>query len=259
MQVFVVGPPRSGMTIVTQFLNRHGDIEIFDEIDLIHVDRGLGVGTLGAFLLERGMYEAYQQRARETRDPAVALRATMTELAHPHRIWGEKNPRYATELATVRRTFPESIILFVLRDPRDIVNSCLLHRDSPMRADTDFWIADTVTEALTLVWRCLEPLTAWKPEVVAVRYEAFTARPAAVLDAALGAWGLNFSDFAIPLAHPAPPTAGDHQFFREGVALPWKIGNLSPLRPKSFPRERIDADDPAWLDVDALARRFGYH
>ena len=40
MQLFVVGPPRSGMTIVTQFLNHHEDIKIFDEIDLIQVESG---------------------------------------------------------------------------------------------------------------------------------------------------------------------------------------------------------------------------
>ena len=43
------------MTIVTQFLNSHEDIKIFDEIDLIQVGRGGSViGTLQAFLVDRG-------------------------------------------------------------------------------------------------------------------------------------------------------------------------------------------------------------
>jgi len=247
------------MTIVTQFLNHHDDIKIFDEIDLIQINRGPVSGTLAAFLHERGVYEAYRHCARETDDPAVALRAIMSDVAGPCTIWGEKNPRYAAQSEALRRIFPEAVVLFVLRDPREIVNSCLLHRDSPSRADTDFWIKDSVAEALALVQNCLLPLEAGDGELVVLRYEAFAARPRATLDAALGRWGLSFSDSAAPLAHPAPETAGDHQFFRDGGALPWKVANLSPLRQAPTTRDRIDADDPAWAKADALSRRFGYN
>ncbi|WP_131829094.1 sulfotransferase family protein [Mycobacterium numidiamassiliense] len=259
MQLFVVGPPRSGMTIVTQFLNHHHDIKIFDEIDLIQVNRGPVSGTLAAFLLERGVYEAYRRYAGETNDPAVALQAIMSDIARPCTIWGEKNPRYAAQLETLRRTFPGAVVLFVLRDPREVINSSLLHRDSPSRSDTDFWIKDTVTEAMELTQSCLEPLLAGAAEVVVLRYEAFAAHPQATLDAALGGWDLSFSDSAASLAHPAPETAGDHQFFRDGEPLPWKVANLSPLRRAPAHRARIDADDPAWFRVEALARRFGYN
>jgi Sulfotransferase family len=247
------------MTIVTQFLNHHDDIKIFDEIDLIQINRGPVSGTLAAFLLERGVHEAYLQCGRETADPAVGMQTIMGEVARPCTIWGEKNPRYAAQLEALRYTFPEAAVLFVLRDPRHVVNSYLSHRDSPSRADTDFWIMDTVADALALAQSCLLPLQAGDAELVVLRYEAFAARPAATLDAALGRWGLTFSDGAASLAHPAPETAGDHQFFRDGKALPWKVANLSPLRQAPSTRDRIDADDPTWFHVDALARRFGYN
>lgn len=260
MQLFVVGPPRSGTTIVTQFLNHHEDIRIFDEIDLIQAGRyGESVmGTLHAFLVDRGVYDLYRRCVQESGDPAVVLQSIMSEIARPSTIWGEKNPMYATQLNALWRSFPEAAVLFVLRDPREVVNSCLVHRGSPLRAATDFWIKDTVAEALALVERCLEPLDAGEAELEVLRYEAFAVRPKATLDATLGRWGLTFSDGALSLAHPAPETAGDHQFFRDGVPLPWKVGNLSPLRQASSARDRVDADDPAWGQVDALARRFGY-
>ncbi len=261
MQLFVVGPPRSGLTIVTQFLNRHEDIKIFDEIDLEQVNRcdGSVVGTLAAFLLERGVYEAYRRCAQETADPALALRAIMSEIAQPCTIWGEKNPRYAMRLDILRRTFPEAVLLFVLRDPREVVNSYLLHRDLRVRTRMDFWIKDNVAEALNLVDSCLEPLKAGDAELVVLRYEAFAARPRATLDAAFDRWGLRFSDSVVPLVHSAPETVGDNQFFRDGAPLPWKVGNLSPLRQATVARDRIDADDPTWSQVDALAGRFGYN
>lgn len=247
------------MTIVTQYLNHHEDIKIFDEIDLIQVDRGSIVGTLAAFLLERDVYQAYRRSAQETADPAGALRAIMSEIARPCTIWGEKNPRYATRLDHLRRCFPESAILFVLRDPRQVVNSYLLHRDSPARMDVDFWIKDTVAEAFALLQSCLEPLTADDADLVVLRYEAFAARPKETLDAACGSWGLSFSDSAGPLSYSAPETAGDNQFFRRGTPLPWKVGNLAPLRQVPSARDRIDADDPTWSEVDALAQRLGYN
>src|SRR5262245_5294933 len=120
------------MTIVTQFLNHHDDIKIFDEIDLIQVGRhgASAVGTLQAFLVERGAYDVYRRRAGETAD-AIALESVISEIAHPCTVWGEKNPRYATQLGALKRSFPEAVPLFVLRDPREVVNSCLAHRDSP--------------------------------------------------------------------------------------------------------------------------------
>lgn len=261
MQLFVVGPPRSGLTIVTQFLNHHEDIKIFDEIDLDQINRSgeSVVGTLAAFLLERGVYDAYTRCARDTADPALALQAIMSEIARPCTIWGEKNPRYATRLEMLRRSFPEAVALFVLRDPRDVVNSCLMHRDSRARTRVDFWIKDTVAEALAMVETCLEPLNSGDTELVVLRYEAFAARPRATLEVAFERWGLRFSDSAAPLALSAPEAPGHHQFFRHGAPLPWKAGNLSPLHPATVARDRIDADDPTWSQVDALARRFGYN
>jgi hypothetical protein len=248
------------MTIVTQFLNHHDDIKVFDEIDLIQVGRhGESViGTLQAFLVDRGVYDAYRHRARETGDPAIALRSVIGEIVRPCTIWGEKNPRYATQLGALKRSFPEAVPLFVLRDPREVVNSCLAHRDSPHRDPTDFWIKDTVGDALALVQSYLEPLEAGDAGHVVLRFEAFAAHPRVTLDAALGRWGLTFSDSALPIAHAAPETVGDHQFFRDGAVLPWKAGNLCPLRSTPPARERADADDPVWAQVDALARRFGY-
>lgn len=246
--------------MVTQFLNRHHDIKVFDEIDLIQVGRfgGAVVGTLHAFLAERGLYDKYRSRAAETADPAAALSAVMRDIAHPCTIWGEKNPTYATRMAALRRSFPDALALFVLRDPREVVNSCLVYRDSPSRGPTDFWIKDTVAEALAVATSCLKPLNEADSRLVVLRYEAFMARPKAALDAAFSRWNLTFPDNVATLAPSAPETVGDHQFFRDGAPLPWKAGNLLPLRHTPLTRARVDADDPDWALVDALALRFGY-
>lgn len=261
MQLFIVGAPRSGTTIVTQCLNSRQDIKLFDEIDLLQISRRgpSVVGTLRAFLTDRGVYADFQRYARLTADPANALRTVMSEVTGPSTIWGEKNPRYATQLSALRRAFPDAVPVFVLRDPREVVNSMLAHRDSPMRTSVDFWIKDTVAEALELVKTYLQPLVDTDAdELVVLNYEAFAARPTMTLNAAFSRWGLTFSDEAACITHPPPETVGDHQFFRNGSPLPWKVGNLCPLHPAASARDRDDDNDPAWAEVDVLARNLGF-
>jgi hypothetical protein len=139
------------------------------------------------------------------------------------------------------------------------VNSYLGHRGSPFRSRMDFWIKDSVSEALELVERCVEPILTGRPDLHVVGYEAFIARPQATLDALLSTWDIRFQDRTVAAAgHDAPESVGDHQFFRHGMPLPWKLGNLSPIQSQVDPKPRLDASDPAWSKVDALASRLGY-
>ena len=260
MQVFVVGPPRSGTTIVAQVLNTHPRIKVFDEVDFIDVDQ-FGeqiVGKLRAFLMARGLYDAYRAGVGRGGDCGRALDQVMTFAAGPDLIWGEKNPMYATRLDVLRRAFPEALILFVLRDPRAVVNAYLAHRASPSRSRADFWIKNTVTEALTLAESCLQPLQVRPGAVSVLRYEHFIEDPKAALDAVLQPLGLVCPKPDMTAALRAPETVGDHQFFRQSAVLPWKCGNLSPLRRELRRTERLDPADPAWMTVDGLAETFGY-
>ncbi len=260
MQVFVVGAPRSGTTIVTQALNAHDQIKIFDEVSLIDVldFGGMVVGKLLAFLTERGGHEAYRARVEAAQEPAAALREVLTAIAAPKPIWGEKNPMYATRLDDLRRGFPGAQFLFVVRDPREIVNSCLLYRDSPARSGQDFWIKDSVADAVGLVEQCWGPLRSAQDDVSVLRYETFIAHPKATLDEVFSVWQIRFPEQSLFDAHAAPDTVGDLQFYRRGAPLPWKVANLSPIRSEPPSRPRIDASDPAWARVDALAAQFGY-
>lgn len=260
MQIFVVGAPRSGTTIVAQTLNTHPQIKIFDEIGLIDVaDFGaLIIGKLMAFLVERGAYEMFREHARAGGDPADALRRTMAALAEPRPIWGEKNPLYATRLDELRRCFPAATILFVLRDPREVVNSYLAHRASLSRSHVDFWIKNCVADALALVESCVAPLKSGRSDLQLLRYEEFVADPKAALEAALRPQGVRFGEHLLAAEPVAPETAGDHQFFRRGAPLPWKLGNLQPIRSSTPAGARLDESDPAWARVDALAQTLGY-
>lgn len=108
MQFFAVEALRFGTTIVTQFLNCHDQIKLFDEIDPIGAVRSGGpvTGGLEAFLRDRGLYETYRRCAEKTADPHAALHVLMNEIARPCTIWGEKNPWYAARLHMLTGMFP---------------------------------------------------------------------------------------------------------------------------------------------------------
>ncbi len=258
--LFIVGAPRSGTTIVAQTLNAHDHFKIFDEVNLIDVlEFGVSiVGKLRAFLMERGVYEDFRTHAEKTDDPIAALREVMAAATAPRPIWGEKNPMYATRLDALRRCFPDALVLFVLRDPRQVVNSYLVHRNAPSRSPMDFWIKDSVSDALSLIEGCLQPLHRSRTDLQIMRYEAFVAHPKATLEAIFSKWDVRFPDEALAAAHAAPETVGDHQFFRRGAPLPWKLGNLSPIQSQAQSRDRLDASDPAWIRVESFAKSFGY-
>jgi hypothetical protein len=259
MPLFVVGPPRSGTTVAAQALNAHPALKIFDEVSLIetlYFGEGV-VGKARAFLMEQGGYEAFRALAPEIGAPA-ALTRVMESITAGRAVWGEKNPMYATRLDVLRGGFPDAIILFVLRDPREVVNGYLAHRASPLRTHLDFWIKDTVADALALVQQCLAPVLAEPSGLRVLRYEQFMADPKGTLDALFQDEGFVFSEDALFDRHDAPESVGNHQFFRRGGVLPWKAANLSPLGQIERRSGRIDPQDPAWPAVEALAHRLGY-
>lgn len=258
--LFIVGAPRSGTTIVAQALNTHDEIKIFDEISLIDglIFDGALVGTLGEFLLERRRRDDYDACIAAGDPPAIALRHALAACASPKPIWGEKNPMYATRLATLRQGFPGARFLFVIRDPREVVNSYLGYRAATARSRHDFWIKDTVADALALVASCFEPLDTASADVSILRYEDFVAAPAPALMDVFSTWNLRFSADALAKAHSPPDTFANMQFFRGGAPLPWKLANLSPIKGEPLRRDRIDPHDEAWAKVDALAAKFGY-
>ncbi|HEY1637628.1 MAG TPA: sulfotransferase [Rhizomicrobium sp.] len=120
---FLLGFPRSGTTLLEQVLAAHPDIEAMEERDcLIQSYPFLASDeTLNRFAAMgpddlAPLRQSYWDEARK---------AGM-ELSRP--VFVDKMPLNSVPLCLIARLFPDSKIVFALRDPRDVVFSCFRRR-----------------------------------------------------------------------------------------------------------------------------------
>lgn len=125
--VFLVGYPRSGTTLVEQMLAAHPSFVTTGEDPILYRVKAQIPSLIGA---EREYPDALDAL---TPDQLTRLRAMYWEEAAS--VMGdalrgkrlvEKHPLVLVDLPLVRRLFPESKVIVVLRDPRDAVLSCFM-------------------------------------------------------------------------------------------------------------------------------------
>jgi len=119
--VFLLGFARSGTTLLEQVLAAHPDVVSLEEKD-----------TLGA-VVERFPISSHGLDALRDADEAALepVRAVYWQDVTSHgvdptsRVLIDKSPFNALRLAHIARLFPQARVLFALRDPRDVILSCL--------------------------------------------------------------------------------------------------------------------------------------
>lgn len=118
--VFLVGFPRSGTTLLEQVLSAHSGLVCIEERE--HLAFAAGEVTADpsrlALLSDEqigAIRDAYWKRVK-------------AEVGVRGRVVVDKLPLNIIFLPLIRRVFPDSKILFALRDPRDVVLSCFQQR-----------------------------------------------------------------------------------------------------------------------------------
>lgn len=106
------------------------------------------------------------------------------------RIWGEKTPGHALWLPQIRDLFPRARMLFMVRDPRDVLVS-YDDRWNQGRRDTEYLITTAALLKFYLV-RLLDPPVFPAEQVRWVRYESLTAQPSAELEQICRFLGVDF-------------------------------------------------------------------
>jgi hypothetical protein len=137
--VFIVGAPRSGTTWLQRLLASHPRVRTGQESNLFSgylgpllrswrreldnesdPDRATGRGGVGlpCYFTEQEFMEVFGEFA-------ARLLAGVTRGLEPGELFLEKTPDHALFVPEITRMLPESRVIHILRDPRDVVSSLL--------------------------------------------------------------------------------------------------------------------------------------
>ncbi|MEQ9146168.1 MAG: sulfotransferase [Parvibaculaceae bacterium] len=190
--VFLVGFPRSGTTLLDQFLNAHDAIDVIEE-------RPILLPLRDALQAEGGYPQAL---ADLTPERANALRALYAEgmaregiePTSPRTVIN-KLPLNIIHAGLIARVFPEAKFILSLRHPADAVLSCFM-QDFQLNASMAHFLTlkDSVAlyDAVMSLWRqyrSLLPLS-----VSHVRYEDLIRDPQTALAETLAQLGLDWQE-----------------------------------------------------------------
>ena len=123
---WLIGHPRSGTTLIEQVLDSHVGLVSADELDVLSrcVYPELGAKTSVGRAAPKMLDSAERQDVNTARSDYWQKSEAGLGEAIGERILLDKNPELTLLLPMICRTFPESKVLFALRDPRDVVVSC---------------------------------------------------------------------------------------------------------------------------------------
>jgi Flp pilus assembly protein TadD len=246
--VFLVGFPRSGTTLLEQSLAGHPQVAALEEAP-----------TLAAAHAEfMGSPEGLQRLSTLSLDEAGHWRANYWAEVKAHgvdaagRVFLDKAPAGTVDLPLVAKLFPEARILFAVRDPRDVVLSCLRNSfqlNAMTYAFTD--LAETAAcygacMALAEIYRRVLPLD-WRD----VRHEALVSDFEVGLAEVCEFLGLAFD----PAMADVAATAG-----RRAVRTPSAPQVRAGLSRQGFGRWRAYRDQlaPVLPTLTRWVERFGY-
>lgn len=141
--VFIVGAPRSGTTLMAVLLDRHSNIAIGPETQFFTefiprnwaqstpktyeqlVDSALDFKRIADFSLDRNQllhhFKKYELSFANLLRAIIEVHAIRNSKLRP----GEKSPKHLQHVPRILDQFPESKVICVLRDGRDVVRSLL--------------------------------------------------------------------------------------------------------------------------------------
>lgn len=122
--VFLVGFPRSGTTLLEQVLATHPDVESMDERICLGDAAAEFLGCKDDLDRLAGLSDDALEPWRE----AYWARVAEQDITPTKKFFVDKLPLTTIVLPLVAKLFPDSKILFALRDPMDVVWSCFRRR-----------------------------------------------------------------------------------------------------------------------------------
>jgi hypothetical protein len=150
----------------------------------------------------------------------------------PSRRVAEKTPANVLHFPTLRQLFPESPLVAVVRDGRDVVASLLGCDWTDARTGRPMDIVVDPAAAARLWLRSVEASEAMAcdPRLHVVRYEALVASPGDALEALFNRLGEPFDAAALDHARVFDPAAGQNETSAARVSQPLDTASVGRWR-----------------------------
>lgn len=261
--LFIVGMGRSGTTIIAETLNNTLGLPIGEETHFYRlwhkwVRRATPAEQRGelsddfTFMLEQ-IGHVVRREVEPWRSPTDFLIQHLRSCGPADRPIGEKTPLHLESVMTILGESPDTRVLFVVRDPRDVVRSLesVPWDDTSTERRTTRWMV-YATIALVAKWR-------HRDRIAFLRFEDFVLDPTGTLERACASLGID-TPGASPTTDRRPADSDAPATFRPAEE-PWKAKAGEPPDPARAQAWKTNPDAVTDL-VGALARpllgRFGY-
>jgi hypothetical protein len=150
-QVFLIGFPRSGTTLLEQVLASHPDIQAMEErtclMDSASAFFGANADLDRLAALPDAELEPWRARYWQ--------RVTESGIEPSKAVFVDKMPLNAPFLPLIAKLFPHAKILLALRDPRDVVLSCFRRRFAMNPGMYEFTTIETAAAYYAAVMRLI--------------------------------------------------------------------------------------------------------
>lgn len=189
--VFLIGFPRSGTTLLDQFLDAHSEIDVVEELPVLLPVRD-GVNANGGY--PEGLAKLAVDKTNELR------RLYMSELKQAGfdpsaKTVINKLPLNIIHVGLIARVFPEAKFILALRHPADAVLSCFM-QDFQLNASMAHFLtlkdSAALYDAVMSLWGQYRDLLSLN--VAEVRYEHLIAEPQTALRDAMSLLGLTWEE-----------------------------------------------------------------
>jgi len=240
--VFIVGPPRSGTTLIRLMLNRHSELAIPDETGifswLYYYGSGMPRFFRGPASREKNLvsslgydvtrkFDALSESSIR-KSPRKIMENLFTSYAKKQNklYWGEKTPTHLIYVKQMKKMFPDCTIICMTRDPRAVIASYLRYRNSKDHKDGDFWIFHSVEDAVKEYLRYAKMQFNYKKYINIIKYEDLICNTQHTLEQACLLLGLSFEDNMLQYSKTAENNL--NASLRNGHIPEWKREVFKP-------------------------------
>lgn len=257
--LFLIGPPRSGTTMLTRVLNSHPRIlltnetavllQLAENIEKSRIGRKAGMvygknsGDHWADILEgetHNLVGSFYNR--------LAIEQRKSNLLY----WGDKHPHFNRCMDFLERQFPDAVYVYAIRDPRDSICSIAEMTGNGVEAASKVW---------NKISHCYEEFVASSPSarrIVPVIYEEFVADYDKQAEKLFLSLGVDYSDESRKYIreYANVDSHSSSSFVFEGAAKLKKASRSHDYVSKSVQRWKNDLSEADQVQINAQCQNF---